>query len=229
MLSEVQANMEKITDLDKVPPVSKLETDIKTALALVHREEVTRENLKKALDSVLNHEYRALTEPYQEEIESAREVNNKLAVRVHSLGLKAVRRELQSTLSNGYNRVERALALLEDGKISFEKVSFDPERDNDGGAGYKAFGVTEGDTVVVVISSKNGEINRYLLLPTDTHSKCTCQDKIYNEQDFPVCKHEMAWILYQTTSEFVPKRDVLVGELLVDGNINAPDSLTISN
>ena len=211
------------------------ETDVATtykntfALATEFGESDTAdaEAAKTALEACMNAEYAEQVEPVQTALDAAKDADNPTAIKAQEAALAAVKDEMGNLYPNGYARLNKALSGLENGTITFQKVAFDADRDNDGALDaddLAALGIENGDEVVVMVSAKDdGNTSRYVLVPTDSgHRACTCPDKVCNTT-FPVCKHEIAWVLYQLTSPF------LAGDVAVDNLTSGvtPDAKTV--
>ncbi len=155
---------------------SEFAREIKNAFAALDASDVSRDSLKTALDGVMSSKYNAELEAYETNLAEAEAADDPIAIKTHKAALQAARDELGGMFAAGYSRLNRALDAVENGTITYQ---FDD------------------DTLVMVSHKEDRENSRYEFTPTDAgHSHCECPDKVENDT-FPVCKHEMAWMIYQ--------------------------------
>jgi len=164
------------------------ETAVKNAFAALSErsaDELTREAVKETLDSAMTEQYNRVLDPIRSELDAARERGDEIAVSALEAALDEARDELGGMFAAGYSRLNRALDAVEQGTITYQFSG-------------------DGETLTMISHKEDRENSRYVFSEPDEsgHRNCECPDKTEND-DFPVCKHELSWLLYQATVPFV--------------------------
>lgn len=174
-----------------------LERSIKNALAtLAARDpsDIDRDTITQTFDSALTDEYHKQLAPIKTALENAREAGNPIAVETYEAALDAAKDSLRSMFAAGHSRLNRALDAVEAGTITYQLPS--------------------ADELVLVSHKTDRENSRYTFdrAVDEGHSECSCPDKTEND-DCPVCKHELAWLIYQATNPLLTDVDPAVAHI----------------
>lgn len=157
-----------------------------------------RQELKSALNETVSAEYRRVLAPIEAQRDAAATRGNAIASDAYETAYTEAHETLMDEMGDvfaaGFARLNRALDALQDGSITFEVTEYDETATYDGVADLDNYGLNDGDTLVVMQSRNSG--STYPQLPTAGHSTCACHDKLDGDR-FPVCKHEMVWLISQ--------------------------------
>lgn len=175
------------------------ESNVKTAILVGSYDgtasaTVSLQKAEKAFREAISVEYHTHIDERRELYKKALSVGDTDTVRVAEENLEEKKSAFTNVFAAGHSRFNKAKEAFESGAISIDIVDFCPNTHDDGEHSATEYGVKKGDTIPVAKSSSG---NTYPLVEGESgHSDCLCPDKTMN-QDFPVCKHEMVWLLTQ--------------------------------
>jgi hypothetical protein len=149
---------------------------------------------KKALGRVMSGEYHRQMDDRRELRQQAINVGDGCVIEATQSSLDSARSWTQHMFAAGYSRFNKAADAYENQTITIDFDKFDPEKFNDGELNPDEMGVQDGDYVPIAHSDSG---NSYTLYEKGEQGYlCSCYDKVNNDI-FPVCKHEMLWLLTQ--------------------------------
>jgi hypothetical protein len=142
----------------------------------------------------MSEEYNQILQPLKELREHAKEVGNQRVISAAEIAVKETREPLEHMFAGGYSRFNKASDAYDDRSIVIDFVRFNPQKHTDGELTQEQMGAEVGEFYPAARSNSG---NTYILYPTDDNrNACCCFDKVHNDI-FPVCKHEILWLLMQ--------------------------------
>lgn len=152
-------------------------------------------NLQAAKDELreaIGTEYHKQVDDRKEIYQKASELGDTDTMVAAEDALESAKEWMSGVFAAGHSRLNKATDAYESGDIEVDITAFDPTEHTDGEIPVSEMDIEVGDMVPVAHSASG---NSYALVPSDDHGHTgSCYDKVNND-GFPVCKHEMVWLL----------------------------------